>query len=46
MRVFAYMNIQARGCSTSLGEAITDLFICVLDMQYTPAPVGLFAASP
>lgn len=46
MRVFPYMNIRARGCSTSLGEVITDLFICVLDMQYAPAPVGLFTAAP
>ena len=46
MRVFAYMNIQARGCSTALGEVITDLFICVLDTRFTPALVGLFAGSP
>lgn len=46
MRVFACMNIQWRGCSASRGEIITDLFICVFDMWYTPAPVGLFTASP
>lgn len=33
--VFTYMNIQERGCGARLGEVITALFICVVDMRST-----------